>query len=69
MEYGFVYVLGFGFWTLAAIAVVCLLSWCYIQAQYYHWDKVDRHESIVKTVVDRVKAELDRVKDELEKDE
>lgn len=35
-------ILGIGFWTIAALAIVTLMAYVYVQIQYYRWDKTDR---------------------------
>lgn len=35
-------ILAIGFWTIAALAIVTLMAYVYVQIQYYRWDKTDR---------------------------
>ena len=43
-----VWILGIMFWVLAALAIVCLLAYTYIQSMYYHWSKEDRNGDIFR---------------------
>lgn len=60
--YSMVFILGILFWVLIAAAVVCLLAYTYIQAMYYHWNKIERDkEGIISDVVETVKDEIANV--------
>ena len=51
MDYAMIYILAIMFWTLAAIAVVCLMTFAYCNLMYYKWNREQRQKtSLVKTV-------------------
>lgn len=45
------YVLAVCFWVLAAIAIVLLGAFVYVQVQYYHWDKEEREASKLAVMI------------------
>ena len=48
-------ILAIFFWVLLAVATVLAMAWVYIQVQYYHWEKQDRHiEETIRKVIDEV---------------
>ena len=44
----FCMILAIGFWVLAALGIVCLMAWTYVQVQYYKWSKDDRDRELFK---------------------
>ena len=45
------YVLAVCFWVLAAIAIVLLGAFVYVQVQYYHWDKEEREANKLAVMI------------------
>ena len=57
-------VLAIGFWALAAVALVVLCAFVYVEVQYYHWNKQEREsEQLVKELSERIAETVKEVKE------
>ena len=53
-------VLAIGFWALAAVALVVLCAFVYVEVQYYHWNKQEREsEQLVKELSERIAEKIE----------
>lgn len=57
-------VLAIGFWAIAAVALVVLCAFVYVEVQYYHWNKQEREsEQLVKELSERIAETVKEVKE------
>ena len=53
-------VLAIGFWAIAAVALVVLCAFVYVEVQYYHWNKQEREsEQLVKELSERIAEKIE----------
>lgn len=53
-------VLAIGFWAIAAVALVVLCAFVYVEVQYYHWNKQERDsEQLVKELSERIAEKIE----------
>lgn len=56
------FVLAICFWVLAAIALVLLAAWVYVEVQYYHWNKIDReNEQLVQHLIKQIEEKFEEL--------
>lgn len=57
-------VLAIGFWAIAAVALVVLCAFVYVEIQYYHWNKQEREsDQLVKELSERIAETVKEVKE------
>lgn len=57
-------ILGIGFWAIAAVAIVALCSFVYVEVQYYQWNKQEReHGQLVEELSKRIAEKVEEVKE------
>ncbi len=53
-------ILAIGFWAIAAVALVVLCAFVYVEVQYYHWNKQEREsEQLVKELSERIAEKIE----------
>ncbi len=53
-------VLAIGFWAIAAVALVVLCAFVYVEVQYYHWNKQEREsDQLVKELSERIAKKIE----------
>lgn len=53
-------ILAIGFWAIAAIALVVLCAFVYVEVQYYHWNKQEREsDQLVKELSERIAEKIE----------
>ena len=53
-------VLAIGFWSIAAVALVMLCAFVYVEVQYYHWNKQEREsDQLVKELSERIAEKIE----------
>lgn len=53
-------VLAIGFWAIAAVALVVLCAFVYVEVQYYHWNKQEREsDQLVKELSERIAEKIE----------
>ena len=54
-------ILAIGFWAIAAVALVVLCAFVYVEVQYYHWNKQERDsEQLVKELSERIAKKIEK---------
>lgn len=57
-------ILGIGFWAIAAVAIVALCAFVYVEVQYYQWNKQEReHGQLVEELSKRIAEKVEEVKE------
>ena len=57
-------ILAIGFWAIAAVALVVLCAFVYVEVQYYHWNKQEREsDQLVKELSERIAETVKEVKE------
>ena len=60
------YILACAFWLLAALGIVTLMAFVYVEVQYYHWNKEEREQDqLVKELSKRIAEKIEESKNEL----
>lgn len=58
------YILACAFWLLAALGIVTLMAFVYVEVQYYHWNKQEREsKQLVKELSERIAETVKEVKE------
>ena len=50
-------ILAIGFWVLAALAVICLMTICHIKLTYYKWDKDEKELDMMINIAKNINSD------------
>lgn len=58
------YILACAFWLLAALGIVTLMAFVYVEVQYYHWNKEEReHDRLVEELSKHIAEKIEETRE------